>query len=72
MPVVPARILGTYRALGRKGPLRIGAPVSVIFGPPLQPADYDDHAEGKDRYQHASERIMAAIAALELPPPLVI
>jgi 1-acyl-sn-glycerol-3-phosphate acyltransferase len=72
VPVVPARIFGSFEALGRKGPLRIGTPVSMIFGPSLRSADYDDHAEGKERYQHASERIMAAIAALKLPQPQVI
>jgi 1-acyl-sn-glycerol-3-phosphate acyltransferase len=72
VPVVPARIFGSFEAFGRKGPLRIGTPVSVVFGRPLQPADYDDQSEGKDRYQHASDRIMAAIAALKLPRPRVI
>jgi 1-acyl-sn-glycerol-3-phosphate acyltransferase len=33
----------------------------------LLAADYDDQSAGKERYQHASERIMSAIAALELP-----
>lgn len=72
VPVVPVRIFGSFEAFGRKGPLRLGTPVSVIFGPPLRPADYDDHADGKERFQHASERIMAAIAALDLPRPQVI
>lgn len=70
--VVPARIFGSYEAFGRKGPLRIGTPVSVVFGRPLRPADYDDRSEGRDRYQHASERIMTAISALELPRPRVV
>lgn len=72
VPVVPARIFGTFEAFGRDGPLRIGIPVSMIFGRPLGPADYDTPADGKERYQRASERIMAAIAALELPRPKVI
>ncbi|HUJ44969.1 MAG TPA: lysophospholipid acyltransferase family protein [Opitutaceae bacterium] len=72
VPVVPARIFGTFAALGRKGPLRVGTPISITFGPPLSPAQFDDHTDGKDRYQHASECIMAAIAALELPRPQVI
>ncbi len=70
--VVPARIFGSFEAFGRRGPLRIGTPVSVVFGRPLRPVDYDDRSEGRDRYQHASERIMAAIAALELPRPRVV
>jgi len=73
VPVVPTRIFGTFEAFGRRGPLRLGVPISMIFGRPLRPADYDrPDAAGKDRYQAASERIMAAIAALELPPRVVI
>jgi 1-acyl-sn-glycerol-3-phosphate acyltransferase len=70
--VVPARIFGSFEAFGRNGPLRLGTPVTVVFGRPLYPVDYDDHADGKERYQHASERIMSAIAALEIPRPTVI
>ena len=72
VPVVPARVFGAFEAFGRNGPLRLGTPVSVVFGRPLLPADYDDRSEGKERYQRASERIMSAIAALELPRPRVI
>jgi 1-acyl-sn-glycerol-3-phosphate acyltransferase len=72
VPVVPARVFGTFEACGRNRPVRLGTPVSVVFGPPLLAADYDDHSEGKERYQHASDRIMSAIAALELPRPTVI
>lgn len=72
VPVVPARIFGSFEAFGRGGPLRPGTPVSVIFGPPLLPADYDRPAEGKERYQRASERIMTAIAALQIPRPRVL
>jgi 1-acyl-sn-glycerol-3-phosphate acyltransferase len=72
VPVVPARIIGTFEAFGRRRPLRLGTPVSVVFGRPLRREDYDSGAEGKERYQHASERIMAAIAALQPPRPTVI
>lgn len=72
VPVVPARVFGTFEAFGRHGPLRLGTPVSVVFGRPLLPADYDNPSAGRERYQRASERIMSAIAALELPRPKVI
>lgn len=71
-PIVPARISGSFEAFGRTGPLRPGTPISVVFGRPLGPADYDDPSAGNDRYQRASERIMAAIAALEPPRPRII
>ncbi len=72
VPVVPARIFNSHRALGRDQALRLGTPVSVVYGRPLVPTEYDDPAAGKERYQRASEKIMAAIAALELPAVAVV
>ena len=46
--------------------------MSIVYGQPLQPADYDDPKSGKERYQRASEKIMAAIAALREPQPVVV
>jgi len=57
--------------IGKTGGLQPGTPVSVVFGRPLLPSYYDPGA-GKERYQEASERIMAAIARLESPEPAVI
>lgn len=72
VPVVPARIFGSFRAFGRDGKLRLGTPVSVVYGKPLSPADYDQEDFGKDRYQKASQRIMDAVAQLHLPEQTVI
>lgn len=73
VPVVPARIFGSYEAFGKGVKLpRLGTSISVVFGPPIKPEQYDDPKAGKDRYQIASERIMAEIARLELPKPLVV
>jgi 1-acyl-sn-glycerol-3-phosphate acyltransferase len=69
---VPARIFGSFEAFGRSGPLRIGTPVTVVFGQPLLPADYDDPKAGKERYQRASEVIMDAIGKIERPAITVI
>jgi 1-acyl-sn-glycerol-3-phosphate acyltransferase len=71
VPVVPARIFGSANAFGKTGGLQPGTPVSVVFGRPLLPSYYDPGA-GKERYQEASERIMAAIAQLQSPEPAVI
>jgi len=71
-PVLPARIFGSHKAFGRGGRLRPGTPISVVYGPVLTPADYDDPAQGKNRYQHASDIIMSRIAQLKLPAPPVI
>ena len=72
VPVVPARIFGSFEALGKGGKLRLGTPVSIVFGEPIPPSVYDAPEAGKERYQVASERIMARIAALRLPPATVI
>jgi 1-acyl-sn-glycerol-3-phosphate acyltransferase len=69
VPVVPVRIFGSFEAYGRGAKLpRFGTRVSIVFGAPIPPAAYDDPAAGKERYQVASTRIMAAVAKLELPP----
>ena len=72
VPVVPARIFGSFDAFGKGGAVRFGTPVTVVFGRPLPPAVYDDPAAGKERYQVASSRIMAEIARLEVPRSEVI
>ena len=72
VPVVPARIFGSFEAFGKSGAVRLGTPVSVVFGKPLAPAEYDQSGVGKERYQVASERIMARIAELQLPTASVV
>ena len=72
VPVVPARVFGSSDAFGRGGKLRLGSPVSVTYGAPLYPQDYDHPADGDERYQRAADRIMAAIGKLEAPARAVI
>jgi 1-acyl-sn-glycerol-3-phosphate acyltransferase len=72
VPVVPARVFGSFEAFGRGGRPRLGSPVSVAYGKPLQPEDYDDPAAGRERYARAAERIMAAIARLDPPRVAVV
>lgn len=72
VPVVPTRVFGSFTAFGRDGKLRLGTPVNIVFGKPLQPSEYDNPADGKERYQRASERIMSAIAKVEAPRVVVV
>lgn len=72
VPVVPARIFGSHAAFGKSGAVRLGTPVSVAYGRPLLPADYDRPEDGRERYGRAAERIMGAIARLEEPRVAVI
>jgi len=68
VPVIPCRIFNSHIAYGRNGGFNFGTPVDIVFGPPVLPPVYDCKADGKERYQRASERIMTAIAALSRPP----
>ena len=72
VPIVPARLFGSYEAFGKSGRLRIGTPINVAYGKPLAPEDYDHPSDGKDRYLKIAERIMAAIAELQPPTRPVI
>ncbi len=73
VPVVPARIFGSFEAYGKGAKIpRLGTRVTVVFGKPIIPADYDVPSAGKERYQVASERIMSHIAALNPPTDAVL
>lgn len=73
VPVLPARIFGSFEAFGKGAKFpKAGVPVTVVFGKPILPTAYDDPRAGKERYQIASERIMAEIAKLQAPPVHVI
>lgn len=67
VPVVPIRIFGAHEALPfGSGKLRRNT-ITVVIGAPLR-FDREELPHGKDAYQQISDRIMAAIAALECPP----
>jgi 1-acyl-sn-glycerol-3-phosphate acyltransferase len=67
VPVVPARIFGSFEAFGRDRAVHFGTPVDITYGPPLYPPDYDHPQDGKERYARTAERIMAAITVLRPP-----
>jgi 1-acyl-sn-glycerol-3-phosphate acyltransferase len=72
VPVVPARIFGSFEAFGKGMKVPKPAPTTVVFGKPIPPSVYDDPSAGKERYQIASARIMGEIARLQPPPERVI
>jgi 1-acyl-sn-glycerol-3-phosphate acyltransferase len=68
VPVVPARIFGSFEAFGKGSKFpQLGTPLTVVFGEPIPPEVYDDPKAGKERYQIASARIMSRIAQLQAP-----
>ena len=67
VPVVPIRIFGSHEALPKTGGLKF-RPITVIIGKPIRFTQADVEGHGREVYQQLSERVMAEIAKLELPP----
>lgn len=65
-PVVPMRIFGAHRALPRGGGKLRLCPITIVVGEPLRFSAVDLEGSGREVYQGLSERVMSAIAALEL------
>ena len=65
-PVVPMRIFGSYEAFPRGAAKVRLAKITVVVGEPIWFKD-EDLESGREAYQKISERVLAEIAALELP-----
>jgi 1-acyl-sn-glycerol-3-phosphate acyltransferase len=66
-PVVPIRIFGSYAALPRTGGIRWFSPVTLVVGKPIYFTKQDLGTGERSVYQELSDRVMTAIAALEMP-----
>jgi len=68
VPVLPARIFGSYDSFGRhrKWP-KIGHPMSIVYGPLIQPMEIDSGGDPDTRYETAADRVMKAIERIRLP-----
>ncbi|MFL6528871.1 MAG: lysophospholipid acyltransferase family protein [Chthoniobacterales bacterium] len=65
-PVVPMRIFGAHEALPRGSSKLRFCKITIVFGEPIYWTDADFTARGKELYQQLSERVMQAIAALQI------
>jgi len=66
-PVVPMRIFGAFEAFPRTEKLPRRHPITIVVGEPMVFSREELAAGGKEMYRELSERVMAQIAALELP-----
>ncbi len=70
-PVVPMRVFGAFEAMPRNGSRIRLTPIKVKIGRPLAFTSAEvagsKALEGRELYQALSERVMTAIAAIELP-----
>jgi 1-acyl-sn-glycerol-3-phosphate acyltransferase len=66
-PVVPMRIFGAYEVWPIHGKLRLSGKITVVVGEPIYFSEADLSAQGRDLYEQLSQRVMDAIAAIQLP-----
>lgn len=66
-PVVPARIFGAFDAWPIGGKIRLFRKITVVVGEPIYFSEADFAGGGKELYLRLSQRVMDAIAALQLP-----
>jgi 1-acyl-sn-glycerol-3-phosphate acyltransferase len=66
-PVVPVRIFGSYEAFPRGSKGVKLHPIRVVVGEPIHFTKEDVANADRDTYRRLSQRVMDAIAQLELP-----
>ena len=66
-PVVPVRIFGAHEALPRGGGKLRFHPITIVVGEPLHFTEADLFGPHREIYPRLSQRVMDAIAALQLP-----
>jgi len=66
-PVVPMRIFGAYDVWPIHGKLRLSGKITVVVGEPIYFSETDLSGGGRELYTRLSQRVMDAIAALQLP-----
>lgn len=68
VPILPARIFGSYESLGRhrKWP-KIGQRISIVYGSLILPMEIDPGGDHDKRYETTADRVMRAIARIRLP-----
>lgn len=70
-PVVPMRVFGAFEAMPREGKRMRMVPITLKIGKPVTFTEADAPRKGEDQraaYQRLSDRVMTAIAEIELAP----
>ena len=66
-PVVPMRIFGAYDVWPIHGKFRFSGKITVVVGEPIHFSEAEVGGGGKELYTRLSQRVMDAIAALQVP-----
>ena len=73
VPVLPVRVFGAFDVYSRHHKVpRARGRMQIVYGKPLQPADFDPGKKADERYQKAIDRILHAIGNLEVPEESII
>ncbi len=65
-PVIPMRIFGAHEALPRGGGKLRFCPITIVVGEPIRFTAADVEGKGREVYPRLAQRVMDAIAALQL------
>jgi 1-acyl-sn-glycerol-3-phosphate acyltransferase len=66
-PIVPMRIFGAFDAWPIGGKIHPWRKITIVVGNPIYFPEADFQGKGRDVYTGTSQRVMDAIAAIELP-----
>jgi 1-acyl-sn-glycerol-3-phosphate acyltransferase len=66
-PIVPMRIFGAFDAWPIGGKIHPWRKVTIVVGEPIYFPEADFQSRGREAYTGTSQRVMDAIAAIELP-----
>lgn len=66
-PIVPMRIFGAFDAWPIGGKIHLWRQITIVVGEPIYFPEADSESRGRDAYRGMSQRVMDAIAAIELP-----
>jgi 1-acyl-sn-glycerol-3-phosphate acyltransferase len=66
-PIVPMRIFGAFDAWPIGGKIRPWRKITIVVGEPIYFPEAEFEGKGREAYAGTSQRVMDAIAAIELP-----
>ncbi|MGF1453308.1 MAG: lysophospholipid acyltransferase family protein [Opitutales bacterium] len=69
VPIVPARVFGSYEYWGRQQKLpKLGGQLAVTFGAPFEVSTVDPGKKSSERYAVVAQKTLDTIASLPPPP----
>lgn len=64
VPVIPAYIKGAYEAWPKGQKRATGHPITLVFGKPIDPAEFQSLGKGREGYEASASLVMKKIATI--------